>query len=95
MQFTLVFVSSILHENNNMCVVYFMRALSKFEAHDFMAVQDHLELVPGGSVTEVDRDGSSTVEVSWDTAQVLYLAQKQALRAITLIHTTDVWKDEM
>lgn len=60
-----------------------------------MAVQDHLELVPGGSVTEVDRDGSMAMEVGWDTVQVLHLAQKQALRAITLVNTAQVWKDEM
>ena len=61
-------------------------ALSKFDEHDFMAVKQHLELVPGASVADPDLDALE-LYIKWDEKEILETAQLQLVRLHTKMAT--------
>ena len=68
------------------------RGLSEFDRHDFGAVGEHLELVPGGSLSDLTQHTSL---VDWDCSEQLHIAHTQLVKALTLAHTAEDWKRQL
>ena len=68
------------------CSTYFNlgslhRALSRFDALDYEGTHDFLELVPGGSITNLDEE-SPLPRLMWDPQEVVRTSQIQLLRVL-------------
>ena len=65
----------------------FYRALSSFDGYNFTETRDHLELIPGASVSDIDdQDAHSHV---WHFRNGVTQAEKYLLRFITYCMTTE------
>ncbi|XP_077868684.1 serine/threonine-protein kinase SMG1-like [Saccoglossus kowalevskii] len=63
----------------------YIKALLSFEEHQFSSVADHLELIPGGSLDNLDDSSLSDVSenLSWDPRELQRHGDLQIMRTIT------------
>ena len=67
----------------------FCRTLSRFSDYEFDATREYLDLIPGGSLNNME-EHSLRPEVQWSMDNTLHAAEIQLIRAITLCQTSDL-----